>query len=377
MGMRDKMGSLRTPEQFLPSTFEERGTAVPFTTPMYAFARVRKDYRDRLELLVTRFSDGAGVYVVPWTAVPELAQLTTHDAVLHEEVLQKRVLNPFDMRLASLVVAATGLAGPVAAETATKRIAEDEESKALNQVILILKVIELAQRAAAPALLREILTPAGQTRIRETLFEIADKLDLAPELLDRRLSELGLCTYPVGVAWSPMEGRLRGIMKRTEEMRAALLAWAEDQLGEVSEQARFCAQVADHTLRICKQVLIDFDAEVADPAAIVAVWDEKRPVIENLSGRLAWLLDGWQPIADMWLDSAAADVGARAATLLEILSMLPLLPRKETEGPDHGRVAEAMASRRRTWVRAAEDWRTGEVDSDLVQRLEGLKAKAA
>ena len=110
---------LRTPEQLLPSTFEERGAAIPFTTPMFAYARVRKDYRDRLELMVTRFAAVAGVYVVPWPMVPDIAALTTHDVMLYEEVSAKKVLNPYDMRLAALGVAKTGLAGPKAAEAAT------------------------------------------------------------------------------------------------------------------------------------------------------------------------------------------------------------------------------------------------------------------
>ncbi len=173
MALTDRNVPLRTPEQFLPSTFEDRGAAIPFTTPMFAYARVRKDYRNRLELMVTRFTAAAGVYVVPWPMVPDIAALTTHDVMLYEEVSAKRVLNPYDMRLAALGVAKTGLAGPKAAEAATAALIENEKFKALNQLMLILRAIEETGISTAESLTREIATPEGQARVREAFFSIA------------------------------------------------------------------------------------------------------------------------------------------------------------------------------------------------------------
>jgi hypothetical protein len=375
MALTERDLPLRTPEQFLPSTFEDRGAAIPFTTPMFAYARVRKDYRDRLELMVTRFAAAAGVYVVPWPMVPDIAALTTHDVMLYEEVSAKKVLNPYDMRLAALGVAKTGLAGPKAAEAATLALIENDKFKALNQLMLILRVVEEAERSSAETLTREIATPEGQARIREAFFSIAGTLGLKREVLDKRISELGQASYSVGTTWNPTDGRLRQSLKTLQMLHDSLGGWAVAQLGDVGDQARFCAEIAEHTLRISAKVLADFDAAMTSPLAIIKSWDERKAEIEKASGRLAWLLDGWDPVAEIWFGCRSMEVGPRAEALQEILQMLPLLPREELEGWKKSFLMSEIDGLRRKWVRCGEDWRTGEVDIDIVERLEALREK--
>jgi hypothetical protein len=342
---------------------------------MFAYARVRKDYRDRLELMVTRFAAAAGVYVVPWPMVPDIAALTTHDVMLYEEVSAKKVLNPYDMRLAALGVAKTGLAGPKAAEAATLALIENDKFKALNQLMLILRVVEEAERSSAETLTREIATPEGQARIREAFFSIAGTLGLKREVLDKRISELGQASYSVGTTWNPTDGRLRQSLKTLQMLHDSLGGWAVAQLGDVGDQARFCAEIAEHTLRISAKVLADFDAAMTSPLAIIKSWDERKAEIEKASGRLAWLLDGWDPVAEIWFGCRSMEVGPRAEALQEILQMLPLLPREELEGWKKSFLMSEIDGLRRKWVRCGEDWRTGEVDIDIVERLEALREK--
>jgi hypothetical protein len=376
MALTERDLPLRTPEQFLPSTFEDRGAAIPFTTPMFAYARVRKDYRDRLELMVTRFAAAAGVYVVPWPMVPDIAALTTHDVMLYEEVSAKKVLNPYDMRLAALGVAKTGLAGPKAAEAATLALIENEKFKALNQLMLILRVVEETERSSAETLTREIATPEGEARVREAFFSIAGTIGVKREVLDKRISELGLASHAVGTAWNPTDGWLRQSLKTLQMVHDSLGGWAVAHLGDLAELARFCAEIAEHTLRISTKVLADFDAAMTSPLTIIKNWDEWKTEIEKASGRLAWLLDGWDQVAEIWFGCHSIEVHARVAALQEILRMLPLLPREELGGWKKSFLLSDIEVLRRKWVRCGEDWRTGEVDIDTVQRLEALKKKA-
>ena len=64
--------------QHQPSTFEERGTTVPFTTPTLSCARVRSDDRHNLVLLTPGFAGTQSVYVLPWKAIPDLVTMTIH-----------------------------------------------------------------------------------------------------------------------------------------------------------------------------------------------------------------------------------------------------------------------------------------------------------
>src|SRR5690348_16611464 len=94
---------------YAASTFEERGTAVPFTTPLLAQTRVRKGDRSHLEVLVPNLAASRGTYVIPWKSAPEVITMTVHDRTLHAEILSADGCSPDDIRTAALKVAGTGL----------------------------------------------------------------------------------------------------------------------------------------------------------------------------------------------------------------------------------------------------------------------------
>lgn len=370
-------GRPRLAEEFLPSTFEERGTSVPFTTALLAYARVRKSARGYIELCVTRFSDAAGYYVIPWNAVRDIASLTVHDYALHEEIVTARALDPYAMRLAALRVAADGLAGEAAAEAAIAALAADEELKALNQVMLMMRVLQEVDPVAAPHLLRGITTSEGQARVRAALFEAADRLELKPEIFDQRLSQLGINTYTAGVPWSPTEGRLRRILRRLGEFVQSLVLWARVRMSDAAHTARFCAGVANITHSIGVGLLGELDALLGDPRTIVVSRETLRYDIDRLNARLAWLLDGWDAICTWWFDGENQSVDDQAVILQDILPVLPIVPRDELEGAKRFTVG-GMVQRSRRFVRLHEDWLTGDfVDVDTVDRMEQLKVGSA
>lgn len=366
--------SIRGFDHLLPSTFEERGATVPFTTPILSDSRVRKDWRDKLEIVIGQFSGGPGAIVIPWTAVAEMISLTTHDVLLHEEVMVKRALDPYTVRMAALEVAKSGLAGPEVVEAATKLLAADEEAMALNQVVLIIKVIEEAEPAQAKALMRYIMNPDGQERVREALFAIADRLQLDAKAFDNRLSDLGVSTYAVGTMWSPTEGRLRKLVSRLAAFAASINEWAAGRLSEAADQAHFTVELSQHTLKIATEVLHKFDALVGSPRTIVMEWDVKAGEVRALATRLAWLVDGWEPLIETW--TSAADEAEQIAALESIVPRLPFVPAREVDPDKEGKTNNDLFGKKRRWVRMNEDWKTGEPDSELVQRLEILKTRA-
>lgn len=361
-------------DHLLPSTFEERGATVPFTTPILADSRVRKDWRDKLEIVIGQFSGGPGAIVIPWTAVSDMISLTTHDVLLHEEVLAKRALDPYTVRMAALEVAKSGLAGPEVVEAATKSLAADEEAKALNQVVLIVKVIEEAEPTQAKALMRDVMNPDGQERVREALFAIADRLQLDAKAFDNRLSELGVATYAVGAPWSPTAGRLRKLVGRLGEFATSIGEWAEGRLDEAGDQAQFTVEISHHTLKIATDVLHKFDERVGSPRAIVTEWELKAGEVRGLATRLAWLVDGWEPLIDTW--TSATDEAQQIAALASIVPRLPFIPAKEIDPDKDEKTNNDLFGKKRRWVKMNEDWKTGEPDFELVQRLEMLKARA-
>jgi hypothetical protein len=356
----------------LPSTFEERGAAVPFTSPLIAHARVRTDWRDRLELVIGQFAETVGHYVIPWTALSEIFTLTAYDTLLIEQVTEARALDPHAIRQAGLRVTATGLAGPSAASAALKTIKQDDEYRALQTVVLILRVIETVEELTARDMMRDMMSVEGQARIRETLAEVVRGLGQDSARFERHVSDLSDMTAAVGLAWNPEPGRLRKLLLALETFRNSISGWSVDLPADQAEQSRFCADVATITLDIAREILDSLDQLLTNPLGILTAWGKQAPVVAKSVKRLAWLLDGWEEIILRW-QNAAGPV-AKIATLREILPILPLIPRDEMGSRTDQSAVLSMQLSSRRWVRANENWKTGALDTEMVRRLEELKA---
>jgi len=105
-------------QDHLPTTFLERGIAVPFTTPQLAGARVRPGEREGLELIVPNPSGGRGVYIVAWESMSAICRPTVHDCRLSAMVAGVRGVTPATIRQAARQAAAQGYAGRRAAVAA-------------------------------------------------------------------------------------------------------------------------------------------------------------------------------------------------------------------------------------------------------------------
>ena len=88
-------------DAYTPTSFQERGVAVPFTTPRLAGARIRRPERSGTEFIVPNPSGGRGVYVLHWGALRQLCRPTVHDTLLHQRIARLAVIDPAGVRLAA------------------------------------------------------------------------------------------------------------------------------------------------------------------------------------------------------------------------------------------------------------------------------------
>src|ERR1700679_4215228 len=84
-----------------PTTFLERGVAVPFTTPMLLGARARPSDRGGIELIVPNPSGARGFYIVPWSGVCRLCRPTVHDPRLYQRIAEREGVTPSSIRVAA------------------------------------------------------------------------------------------------------------------------------------------------------------------------------------------------------------------------------------------------------------------------------------
>ncbi|PWC33693.1 hypothetical protein [Azospirillum sp. TSO35-2] len=361
--------------EYAPSTFEERGAAVAFTTPLLSQTRVRRGDRSKLEVLIPSLSQGMGIYVVAWKAVPEMVSMTMHDRYLHDLIVKEEACSPHEIRRATLRAARRGLAGPKAAQAARRALEEDEEQSTLTHYMLILAILK-AVGLESPEILRAGLgTEEGQRLTRQLMTRAAESLRMDATLLYARLADIAAVAAPVGLARSPKPGRLVRGLDDLKGFRDGMVEWARTVPSDAAPVADFCAEVAQHTVGIGEKVLADFHRRIEAIGPLMRDWDSEFIRVRNQAGRMAWLLDGWSHITGAWEVAQEDDHHQQAATINDLFRILPLLPKKESSRDLMEDCKRVKLAHRRS-VRMLEDWRTGQLDVDAIRRIETVKAHA-
>jgi hypothetical protein len=363
---------MRTYDSYLPATFEERGVAVSFTTPALAYARIRKDYRNRLEVVLPNIGDNKGSYVIPWGALADTVTLTTHDRALQEEVQNMEAMSPYDIRTAELVIARDGLAGAEVAEAAGKALADDAKAIDLTNLMFMAKVI-MASGSLTKEMIAGLASGESDIIVREAAYKVAGTIGLKPTQLDEKLGKMSHVVAPLGIDGSPEPGRLRRLINDLGQFRDSIDRWATENIHCEVELARFCVEVADLTLGRGRKLVQEFDAIVGDPLHVLQNWEVQSGKLQAAVIRLSWLFDGWDMIVRTWEGAQQGGRDAQEAALFAIFRALPLLPKSELEESENNKTSSLRISKRRS-VRMYENWQTGEIDFDLLARIESTKA---
>ena len=124
-------------QSFRPLTFQERGVAAPFISPLLAGTRMRPTERGGVEVVVPNPSGRRGVYIAQWDDIQDLCRPTVHDTVLFRRLGQLPLLTPASIRVTAWSVAAEGLAGE-AAQAAALSVAESDRAEQLLAVFLLM-----------------------------------------------------------------------------------------------------------------------------------------------------------------------------------------------------------------------------------------------
>ncbi len=367
---------MRSLTNFAPSTFEDRGAAVAFTTPVLAQTRVRKDSRDQFEVLVPNLSEGRGIYVVPWKSLPLAFPMTVHDRMLHDLIAKGDGCSPEHIRKAVLEAARCGLAGTQAVEAAEAALHDDDEQRLLINYQLIVEALKAVGLESTELLRAGLTSVEGQKLTRDLMTKAARSLAIDPTELYARIAELALYMESLGLATSPKPARLRRLMRDLMGFRDSMTDWATDNVSEAAPIGGFCAEVAEHTVNHARNVMNQLDQSVASFETLLRQWDAKRGQVRKAATRLSWLLDGWEYLIALWADAVTKDRHEQAMTVHDIFRVIPLLPKDEARA-DQALAAEKLLQNNRRSVRAYVDWRSGQLDVDLVMRIETVKGRAA
>jgi hypothetical protein len=357
-----------------PTTFLERGVAVPFTTPMLLGARARPADRGGIELIVPNPSGGRGIYILPWNSICRLCRPTVHDTRLHQLIVERQGVTPASIRAAARAVAVQGLAGQAAAEAAAIAQADEIRDRLATNFLLMVAAVRQTDPTGIIDEV-EVMTRHSslQERAKYSIERIAPRLGRSSEAVFSDLEQLAGVLTPIGLEQQVPPARVPRLLAAIARFRTAAMLWARDNPDDSGAHASLVATIAGVTITCAEITLADARASTDCITDLLKEWiGAPEPVARRLA-RTEWLVDGWEQICVLWeIDTTAA---GRRAALAEISFLVPILP-KEVASWLSRQVDTEVTRGVPKIVPANIDWRTG-MYFERVARNERLRALAA
>lgn len=364
---------------YRPITFLQRGVAMPFTTPHLLGGRIRPGEFGTPELVLANPAGEEGVYVMPWSSLPDLCILTLHDRALWSRTAELAQMAPRTVREVARRVAVEGFAGRAAAAAATAATTRDLEAETLVNYHLLVELVRQSEPAGPNGLPAEAEGPGNmEARARAALAALAQANALSLAAASVTLGEVaGVYAY-CGLRRNPTAAPVPALIAEIGALMQELSAWAASHPGPERSCVRLIGQGAELTLRCCRRAIADAHAPLADVGELLRHWPERRDPVLALVARPEWLLDGWGLICGLWRGATAAQ---RRAALLDMASLVPVIPSEVNEwlGFDAATDMDGHRGGLRHWrrtVQSNEDWMTGRV-LDLITRNEALRCHGA
>lgn len=357
-------------QSYHPTTFLERGVAVPFTTPILGGTRARPGEHEGLDLVVPNPSGGRGVYVMNWSAITELCRPTLHDKILSDRIGALTRVTPSAIRLVARQVAAEGLAGEAAMEAARRAIQGDQGNQLVTNYQLLVMLVEqvglVKQNVRAPG------APDMETRARMTVAHVGRMLDRGTTWVATSLECIADCLTQVGINPSRTDAKVPQLMTLLRQTRDQVMEWTGSHIEEDQAlYARMVAAVADLTLALATTTVAHVHALTVDLVTMLRQWAADPDKIRRIAARPEWLLDGWEKICMVW--AAAKDDAERRAALAEVADLVPIVPKEAKEWCGIAIDVDTPINLRKL-VRLNEDWRTGATVFSLIARNEHIRA---
>jgi hypothetical protein len=358
---------------YKPATFQDRGVAVPFTTPQLAGSRVRPARRTGIEFIVPNPSGGRGVYVLEWDGVRQLCRPTVHDTLLSRRLGGLEGLDPRGVRLIVLALAAEGMAGKQAAAAArAATIAAAKEQVLLNFLMLILLMEQIEPTGLRVSAETE-RTPELDRRARRLVTRYATAAGRHVNQVSADLETLSGLFLAVGLEPGMPPARLPRLNTRLAAVADSLTEWA----GSMPEDGftAVAASLADSTRVAASYAAATLGsawAMAGDIRGLLGAWATAPDEITRQVSRPDWILDGWERFCLLW--EAPGPTSARRATLQEMTQIMPHLPREAAEWVGSATTETSVPGPATHGPRVNESWRGGGASFGLIARNEHLQA---
>lgn len=362
----------------LPQTFGQRGIAVPFTTRVLCYARLRRPPGGTMEILIPGLAGGAEVYVVPHKMLPEAITLTVHDRALHEGMSALHNVSPASLRSIAAQVGLTGLGGPGLA----KRMRQEKEIENALPARVMFGLIRIAIQQLAPAHpgvkdldAQALTTSSGMQLSRDALGGYAQTIGEKGDQIWSRLEDWAARISEFGAPDESIKGYTGTLLSDLEALAISLVEWMQPEPVETAEMAQRMSRAAEMTAKSARKhvsALALMSGNMADPLKQYAETAEK--LTQNID-RIALILDGWRRIIQMWNDALEGDRILQREILDSIAQHIPIAP-MEGIGPNQ-KFWQTLRKRQLAWQRESQQNLGAEMDSDAREKLAQFRKEPA
>lgn len=361
---------------YLPNSFEDRGVTIPFTNEVIRNARLRGDDPEDREFLLPGLSGGDGTYVVPYDSLGDLIELNLYDRALVDHLRDAFTITPLDLRQAVLDIDAKGYGGVDKAKAAKQEIEYSGNVGIFNQCLLIVRAVKLLTDDSTDLDLKVLITPAGQKKAKEHFNSYAEKAGTSADEIMKKLEYWANLIGLIGVRGADHPGCLLKEQTRLLGLSGDLKAYLEKEPSEVQfmgngvvKAAEVAGELVIEHMEKCWALEDDIGQTLENSAETMVTLKEQLDTV-------SWVLDGWQRMIDAWDESAESFRSARRKVIEMMYENIPILPRNILGGA-HMEAVNLLREQQTGWVKENMDWRTNELDTEMVARLSQFQKVAA
>jgi len=359
-------------QSYHPSSFVERGVAIPVTTPALLGARMRPAQRTGTEFIIPNPSGGRGVYILDWGGVRQLCRPTVHDTLLHQRVGRLPNMTPSGVRQIAREIAGEGLAGRDARRAADAAAQADAKRVLLANFLLLMTLVEQVEPTGMVVQEAMKRTPELELRARQAIRQIAPRVSAHPTAIAADLEVLASLFAHGGLDPWGQSPRLIRLVARMRDFRDRLIRDAQQTPDEARGGLAASLVTSIATFIRCAEILIaKAHGRLADVVGLLGAWHATPADIQTTIARPDWLLDGWEQICLLAEDPAS--VHDSHAVIEEVAQLVPLLPREAMEWLGGGLTPDALEPSQRAMEQAMPR-RHGGASFGLVARNEKLRA---
>lgn len=313
----------------LPSDFAQRGVAVPFTTRLLFFTRMRHGADRTIEYLVPGLAGGLTTCIIPQGKIGATLSMTVFDRALMDELSELSSITPATVEQASLAVGMTGLGGSRLLRQARQRKEADKRATIALEALLVndlLGALDAEQVDFTNLMLDDL-----RTRAAFALEPHAATLDSPVDAILARIRQWAQLIMPLGSTALDLPGSYRMTLTDMQRFAAELMDWLIPEPVGPAEMAQRIAVAARTTATTAQERIARAEEYQVSILESIKNWDTAWAALTNEVETVSNILDGWQRLIDKW-DATSRMDRVDQRELVELFALyLPILPRKSAD----------------------------------------------